>query len=194
MGWRRTHQPNPGPRTPRGYTSAAHRRARIQNRENNPMQSRMGARNSPPDHVRGHAWLKNALAQRRPTRLTGPPRFIGVPARTPTPGAPTPTRPTPTAGVTTRPPPPAPAAPRSPSARRPSCSKPPRPGPNPRRPGANEATAETAASVKTGAQPTCLLQHLSSLPHWACSLAMCRSVTAADARCTWSIAGRGNIP
>jgi hypothetical protein len=32
--------------------------------------------------------------QRTPTRLTGPPRFIGVPARTPTPGAPTP-------GVTT---------------------------------------------------------------------------------------------
>src|SRR5882672_9486991 len=32
--------------------------------------------------------------QRRPTRLTGPPRFIGVPRRTPTPTAPTP-------GVTT---------------------------------------------------------------------------------------------
>src|SRR5258705_10799922 len=32
--------------------------------------------------------------QRLPTRLTGPPRFIGVPRRTPTPGAPTP-------GVTT---------------------------------------------------------------------------------------------
>ncbi|ABQ32874.1 hypothetical protein BBta_0601 [Bradyrhizobium sp. BTAi1] len=30
--------------------------------------------------------------QRRPTRLTGPPRFIGVPARTPIPGAPTPGR------------------------------------------------------------------------------------------------------
>src|SRR3954451_20238465 len=30
------------------------------------------------------------LLQRRPTRLTGPPRFIGVPARTPTPRAPTP--------------------------------------------------------------------------------------------------------
>src|SRR3954451_11362251 len=29
-------------------------------------------------------------SQRTPTRLTGPPRFIGVPARTPTPGAPTP--------------------------------------------------------------------------------------------------------
>src|SRR5438309_78498 len=28
--------------------------------------------------------------QRTPTRLTGPPRFIGLPARTPTPGAPTP--------------------------------------------------------------------------------------------------------
>src|SRR5215216_3761026 len=36
----------------------------------------------------------NKLSQRLPTRLTGPPRFIGVPARTPTPGAPTP-------GVTT---------------------------------------------------------------------------------------------
>ena len=39
--------------------------------------------------------------QRRPTRLTGPPRFIGVPARTPTPGAPTPTPATPTRGVNT---------------------------------------------------------------------------------------------
>src|SRR4029077_890192 len=41
------------------------------------------------------------LAQRRPTRLTGPPRFMGVPARTPAPGAPTPTRATPTTGVAT---------------------------------------------------------------------------------------------
>ena len=32
----------------------------------------------------------NVACQRRPTRLTGPPRFIGVPRRTPTPGAPTP--------------------------------------------------------------------------------------------------------
>src|SRR4051812_6407656 len=37
---------------------------------------------------------QNKASQRLPTRLTGPPRFIGVPARTPTPGAPTP-------GVTT---------------------------------------------------------------------------------------------
>src|SRR3954449_4462728 len=36
----------------------------------------------------------NLRDQRLPTRLTGPPRFIGVPGRTPTPGAPTP-------GVTT---------------------------------------------------------------------------------------------
>ena len=34
--------------------------------------------------------LLPATRQRRPTRLTGPPRFMGVPARTPTPGAPTP--------------------------------------------------------------------------------------------------------
>src|SRR5438132_11006934 len=39
-------------------------------------------------------YLRNACLQRLPTRLTGPPRFIGVPARTPTPAAPTP-------GVTT---------------------------------------------------------------------------------------------
>jgi hypothetical protein len=37
---------------------------------------------------------RNMACQRLPTRLTGPPRFIGVPGRTPTPGAPTP-------GVTT---------------------------------------------------------------------------------------------
>jgi hypothetical protein len=37
---------------------------------------------------------RNVACQRLPTRLTGPPRFIGVPGRTPTPGAPTP-------GVTT---------------------------------------------------------------------------------------------
>src|SRR5918993_514504 len=37
---------------------------------------------------------QNKISQRLPTRLTGPPRFIGVPGRTPTPGAPTP-------GVTT---------------------------------------------------------------------------------------------
>jgi len=37
---------------------------------------------------------RNMASQRLPTRLTGPPRFIGVPGRTPTPGAPTP-------GVTT---------------------------------------------------------------------------------------------
>src|SRR5438309_5756057 len=35
-------------------------------------------------------YLRNACLQRLPTRLTGPPRFIGVPARTPTPAAPTP--------------------------------------------------------------------------------------------------------
>ncbi len=34
--------------------------------------------------------LNRTRRQRLPTRLTGPPRFIGVPARTPTPGAPTP--------------------------------------------------------------------------------------------------------
>jgi hypothetical protein len=38
--------------------------------------------------------MKPEHGQRLPTRLTGPPRFIGVPGRTPTPGAPTP-------GVTT---------------------------------------------------------------------------------------------
>src|SRR4051794_24854060 len=37
---------------------------------------------------------RSADFQRLPTRLTGPPRFIGVPRRTPTPTAPTP-------GVTT---------------------------------------------------------------------------------------------
>ena len=47
---------------------------------------------------------------------------------------------------------------------------------------------------QTSAQPICLLQHLSSLPNSACSLAMYRSVTAADARCTWSIERRSNIP
>jgi hypothetical protein len=33
---------------------------------------------------------RNMACRRLPTRLTGPPRFIGVPRRTPTPGAPTP--------------------------------------------------------------------------------------------------------
>jgi len=42
----------------------------------------------------GHAFADHAPVQRRPTRLTGPPRFQGVPGRTPTPRAPTPTRPT----------------------------------------------------------------------------------------------------
>src|SRR5260370_15369384 len=39
---------------------------------------------------------------RRPTRLTGPPRFHAVPGRTPTPRAPTPTRATPTVATRTR--------------------------------------------------------------------------------------------
>ena len=79
------------------------------------------------------------LRQRRPTRFTGPPRFRGVPGRTPTPRAPTPTQRDADTGNADR---------RrhhcgrrsgvgritQPWARRPSCSKPPRPGPNPRRP------------------------------------------------------------
>jgi hypothetical protein len=56
----------------------------------------------PPRHYSG-SLTRNAscplmsahmAGQRLPTRFTGPPRFIGVPRRTPTPGAPTP-------GVTT---------------------------------------------------------------------------------------------
>ena len=126
-------------------------------------------------------------AQRRPTRLTGPPRFIGVPARTPTPGAPTPTpAPRATTGRGDRTATGASAAPRSPAARRPSCNRPPRPRPDPHRQAQRRQRPRTPqASDRRSAHS--VFFNISISPEFACGLAMDRSVIAADARCTWAM-------
>jgi hypothetical protein len=92
----------------------------------------------------------------------------------------------------TAPPPPAWAAPRSPAARRPSCSKPPRPGPNLRYPA--RTTPQRKTPPRSDPRSAILSSSTCHLSDLACSLAMYRSVTAADVRRTWCRVAGGNIP